>query len=1560
MNRELPKALALEDVVLERIRRELERLDCEVLAADEIIRSIQHELNAPELSLPEKELLLKLRVNTLGGGTDEVARVLAHRVRGALEAGLRQAAELAGLGPVPPVPTVYVVRRETQSSEAEHSAQFTGVFEETHAELARMAANGSWNDGVAGAGLFVLAEEEVFDRLRSRILESRGKRSASVAFFERDGAESLDGFTHVPARIEVVRIEGEETSLELRMIALLRGSEGLDSQSSDVAPDVLVGTLFHDKYRIVRRIGAGGFGAVYEATDERGAGNRVAIKVMHTDRETIGGLSAFKDEARRVTRLNHPNIVDWKVFDETPEGTQYLVMELLEGEELDRIIANEGRIEPLRAARILLEVVDALRAAHEVEGGRSVLHLDLKPRNVFIVSARGLRDELVKVFDFGIGQFVGGEEEEEVPEEGASASPDDLLDFLPDVSPSTLTFAAALNAPRMLIDEDGKSFRRCVSCTPEYASPEQCAHIMGAEDMVALDGRSDVYSLGVAAFLMLTGEYPFPRPLIRVDLLRIHREERFQQLTGYDKRIPKPLARWVDRCMAKDREDRYGDANEAYHALRAFVEPSPWKGALPILIPLAVTIVALLLWLAPWKGRPVPGFLPEDGLILGPSRVSALMSIEGVQDVDALPPPGTLVRVLRERTEIAIPGLMASVESEGRVLLRVDPDWSPPEGRDTVGVQLRFDAGRVFVDPFELTWIAENAWSVAKATIGERDLDLIGGRRVDPDGLELEVFVVGRMRGQVTEVVLSTPDGASVPGLDRSSGERRVFTFRLADLGLPEGPAELILRARDAADGVVQRTVTLLIDHTDLALQGTASLVDRGQAGAPLSAVANRYRVTDDSAPALSLSSNGIADLIWWIVVDLDRAGADGVTGRSEFLVPIDSLAELSGGDSYEGHIEFELSDAAYVVRANPLPLRGRVDFEYSNARAGFVATVGGGALRSDTPNFVSQSRLTIDRVGGASMRLDVAVFDEWGRPFGTPQASNRLRNVSTPTASFALELPDGRYGVRVQAFQYSTSGDTATKPDQDEVFELVVDTEGDVVVLEGLDARVLRAGDRLESVLARVVSTLPDSSPVELELAIVGSAVRCSFTGIVPDNAPVQLELDELWPGADVADGVYTVRVSGRDEAGNGLASVDVEVEVARHGPVVDLKRPTRGLWSSDENGTWKLDFLATDANGVRGATCQIVSAGRTLTVALAPQSSAPAPERSFRGSIEFPYDWSGQRVHVLLTVDDARGNSTRVERGEGFVLSDIELPRPARIAVRMNAPVEDMRLVPGNTGFNYLFRGIGDRAENAISDAAGIRRFNHAAAVRSWALEYSSGTIADYYLDENEVRFEQFLAFLRARDGWNRRALWIGEWPGETRRSELERKCRVEDRLSPVTGVSWDEAWAYARWVGKRLPSWVEWEFCVRGGQRYKPFAGYHDGAVLQQTRREWALADRTDGGIRGLCSGAYEWTSSPLSFHGERRSSRREWDEIARDNPAGLLAPERADLARSEKFWWVGGPESDSFDFAWAYSGNRNQGEPERGFRCALSLKDYRATLTARSRAIEGERHFDALDD
>jgi Protein kinase domain len=215
------------------------------------------------------------------------------------------------------------------------------------------------------------------------------------------------------------------------------------------------------KYRIDERIGRGGMGAIYRARDLR-LDRDVAIKVVHA--ELLNDPDArgrFRREAQLVARLQHPSIVSIFDYGTLPGGGAYLVMELVRGEDLRRVLSREGALPPARAARILSQIGSAIDAAHRA----GVLHRDLKPENVLLTDDE--RD--VKVLDFGVAKLI------------SENRPDQPL-------PSST-----------LLTVDGM-----VVGTPAYMAPEQ---LRGQP----LDERSDVFSLGVMAFEMMTGDLPFGR-----------------------------------------------------------------------------------------------------------------------------------------------------------------------------------------------------------------------------------------------------------------------------------------------------------------------------------------------------------------------------------------------------------------------------------------------------------------------------------------------------------------------------------------------------------------------------------------------------------------------------------------------------------------------------------------------------------------------------------------------------------------------------------------------------------------------------------------------------------------------------------------------------------------------------------------------------------------------------------------------------------------------------------------------------------------------------------------
>ena len=214
-------------------------------------------------------------------------------------------------------------------------------------------------------------------------------------------------------------------------------------------------------YKVVRKIGDGGMGSVFEAVHE-GIGRHVAIKVLRPQYSKDSLIvTRFFNEARAVNIVTHPGIVGSFDYGQLPDGTAYIVMEYCDGESLSaRIKRTRGPFGP-DALRIGRQIAAALAAAH----GKGIVHRDLKPDNVIIVAdAEAPGGERAKVLDFGIAKIIG--------DQGPGAA-------------------------------NGLTQMGAVMGTPRYMSPEQCK---GSGNV---DGKTDVYALGVLMFIMLTGKLPF-------------------------------------------------------------------------------------------------------------------------------------------------------------------------------------------------------------------------------------------------------------------------------------------------------------------------------------------------------------------------------------------------------------------------------------------------------------------------------------------------------------------------------------------------------------------------------------------------------------------------------------------------------------------------------------------------------------------------------------------------------------------------------------------------------------------------------------------------------------------------------------------------------------------------------------------------------------------------------------------------------------------------------------------------------------------------------------------
>jgi serine/threonine-protein kinase len=282
---------------------------------------------------------------------------------------------------------------------------------------------------------------------------------------------------------------------------------------------VEIGQLLDNKYRIVRLLGEGGMGAVYEGENIR-IRHRVAIKVLHP---TVASDSAarerFEREAQAAGHIGSEHIVE--VFDlgELANGARYMVMEFLAGETLSQRVQTLGRLTPHAVAPLMLQLLDGLAAAHLA----GIIHRDLKPDNVFLQRTKHGTD-FVKIVDFGVSKFN------------------------------------QLANAQMSMTRTG-----AVVGTPYYMSPEQ---VKGGKN---IDHRSDLYSAGVVLFESVTGQLPFIADSFNELMFKIALE------APLDPEVACPgldpwFATLLRKATARDANDRYQTAAEFAHAIAEWMQ----------------------------------------------------------------------------------------------------------------------------------------------------------------------------------------------------------------------------------------------------------------------------------------------------------------------------------------------------------------------------------------------------------------------------------------------------------------------------------------------------------------------------------------------------------------------------------------------------------------------------------------------------------------------------------------------------------------------------------------------------------------------------------------------------------------------------------------------------------------------------------------------------------------------------------------------------------------------------------------------------------------------------
>ncbi len=269
-------------------------------------------------------------------------------------------------------------------------------------------------------------------------------------------------------------------------------------------------TLLNNRYRLIQQIGSGGMAVIYKAQD-LSLGRTVAIKILRPSLTSDASFAArFKNEARSVANLSHPNIVTVYDFG-TSENTQFLVMEFVDGQDLKKVIKSEF---PLTLDRVLsfgIQICAGIGFAHRA----GIVHADIKPQNILVT-----REDVLKVTDFGIAQAL------------ASGTPGER--------------------------------QAVVWGSPHYFSPEQAR---GERPTTA----SDVYSIGIVMFEMLTGRPPYSGKDQR-ELALAHLQAPVPMVTEINPNVPPNLAQIIYRTMSKDPAQRYRMADQLGNVLKSYQE----------------------------------------------------------------------------------------------------------------------------------------------------------------------------------------------------------------------------------------------------------------------------------------------------------------------------------------------------------------------------------------------------------------------------------------------------------------------------------------------------------------------------------------------------------------------------------------------------------------------------------------------------------------------------------------------------------------------------------------------------------------------------------------------------------------------------------------------------------------------------------------------------------------------------------------------------------------------------------------------------------------------------
>ncbi|MEZ4359752.1 MAG: protein kinase [Kofleriaceae bacterium] len=351
--------------------------------------------------------------------------------------------------------------------------------------------------------------------------------------------------------------------------------------SASKAADPFLGHVLNNRFKIESKIGEGGFGAVYRGV-QLGTGRKVALKLLHPEMTKDKNLVArFRREGQVLCNLRDAHTITTFDFDQTSDGTLYIAMELLEGKSLHHVFQAQAPLDWRRVFKIIGEMCSSLAEAHAL----GIVHRDLKPENVYLEPRPG-NQEFVKILDFGIAKVMRGE---------------------------------AIDPQAPQLTATGQTLG-----TLEYMSPEQ---LMGKQ----LDGRSDVYALGVVAYEMITKRLPFPDAKGPAGLITAQLRQTPQPPSKVNvaAQLPPSVDKVVLKCLEKDKNNRYADVTALATAVQEALQGAhnqgeePWRPPTGPIADVAPGFAPMQLPHLPQTGHPggvpvpasaaVPAVIPPAG-----------------------------------------------------------------------------------------------------------------------------------------------------------------------------------------------------------------------------------------------------------------------------------------------------------------------------------------------------------------------------------------------------------------------------------------------------------------------------------------------------------------------------------------------------------------------------------------------------------------------------------------------------------------------------------------------------------------------------------------------------------------------------------------------------------------------------------------------------------------------------------------------------------------------------------------------------------------------------------